>query len=142
MIPAPNFNPPPVQDVNPPPVRVDLGLVFDLSWVDLSIREAPVEAVKVADFEKVRRFPHCGAAIAWARRQLYHGKVFGDAIEMRTIRRVSYDGVVKEHEEEVQDVTMPGFRTWKSAQNYGGTRSLQLSQPVRKLRVNRKGNES
>lgn len=122
-----------------PPKTVDLGKVYDLHWIDPALHEPTGEVRAVAEFERSRRFPHCGAAIAWARRQIFHGKVYGEHIEMRTVHRISVDGAVQEHEDEVLDITLPGFRRWGSVGNnwHASSREtgISLGKPERKCRA-------
>lgn len=55
--------------------------VYRLWWLDAALAAAE-DVEQVADYERIREFPHRGAAIAWSRRQLYAGAVFGDVVEM------------------------------------------------------------
>ncbi len=107
--------------------------VFDLTWIDPSLHEAEAP---VAKYEKTRRFAHCGAAIAWARRQIFHGKVFGEHIEMKTVSRYAIGSKVRESEAAVVDITLPGFRRWSDASDYNrGARGIALGRPERKCRT-------
>lgn len=123
-----------------PPETRDLGKVYDLFWIDPSLHEHVGVVENLAAFERTRRFPHCGAAIAWARRQIFHGKVFGEHIEMRTVHRIAVGEQVKEHEDGVVDITLPGFRRWeeKTASSWPSSStgsSLYLEKPERKCRI-------
>lgn len=114
---------------------VELGHAYDLCWIDPGFHEAAGRPV--AEFEKVRRFKYVGGAIAWARRQLFHGRVFGDAIEMRVYRLYTHDGEPREEEHSVTDITLAGFCRWDRRENSGFThpRQLVLGKPERKCRV-------
>jgi len=102
--------------------------VFHLVWFDPALHEADGSA---EEYERSRRFNHCGAAIAWARRQLFHGKVFGESIEMRIMDIQEYEG--KEHRISVgtYDITLSGFVRWEE----GYDRSAQMFAPSKKIKV-------
>lgn len=114
---------------------VDLGRAFDLTWVDPAYSEAGEKPI--AEFERNRRFKHCGGAIAWARRKLFHGEVFGESIEMRTVNLTSFEGTLREEEIDVVDITLAGFRRWRNDQDQwrtGRQSSMSLGKPERKCR--------
>lgn len=123
----------------PLPTTEPLPPVFDLKWFKPELAEASADVV-VAEFEQDRRFAHIGAAIAWARRQLFHGKVFGEAIEMTTVHRtrILETDAVQESEERTIDITLAGFSKWDSGYDYS-SRSSGLVQypPIRKCRASR-----
>ncbi|AFU86643.1 hypothetical protein D869_gp271 [Caulobacter phage CcrRogue] len=54
-----------------------------LSWVDPSFHDG----ASLQEAEKTRAFEHLGSAITWARRQIFHGKVFGDVVDLELIER-------------------------------------------------------
>lgn len=123
----------------PLPTIEPLPPVFDLKWLKPEIAGAPADAV-VGDFEQVRRFAYIGGAIAWARRQLFHGKVCGEAIEMTTINRsrITETGAIQETEERTIDITLAGFAKWEDGySSYSNRQGLVLSPPIRKCRVSR-----
>ena len=120
------------------PEVTDLGRVFDLYWVDPALHTTNEPVTRMADFERHRRFPHVGAAIAWARRQIYHGKVFGEHVEMHTVFRTQRDGEVSEYVDTIIDITLPGFRTWKTVTNRSIPTDLSLGKPERKCRIERR----
>jgi hypothetical protein len=93
---------------------VEAGQAFDLGWVDPSYAEADEHAV-LADFERTRRFKHAGSAIAWARRQLFHGRVYGEQIEMHVRRLYTANGKPAEEDMSLVDITLAGFRNGTSA---------------------------
>lgn len=114
-------------------VAVDLGKVYDLHWTDPAYADA---SGPIAHFERSRRFKHCGAAIAWARRKIFHGEVFGASIEMRTITLSSFEGKVREHEDDVVDITLAGFCQWGEGSDYTNRQKhFSLGKPVRKCRA-------
>lgn len=124
-----------------PPETVDLGRVYDLHWIDPSLYDAE-SPTKAVEFERSRRFKHCGAAIAWARRQIFHGKVFGEHVEMRAIHRIAIGDKVDEHEDEVVDITLPGFCRWGEdatiSWGVSKVKGLTLGRPERKCRAAQK----
>lgn len=118
---------------------VDLGEVFDLRWVDVEYGEAP-EATPVASFERCRRFKHCGGAIAWARRKIFHGDLFGESVEMRTMHVSQVGTELREQEVGVRDITLAGFRRWDNYdKDHRSNREmgLTLGKPERKCRAGR-----
>lgn len=118
-------------------------IVYDLMWIDPALHDVSGDAV--AAFERIRRFPHCGAAIAWARRQLFHGKVFGSHVEMRKVHVDTVNDKVFEHVEEVVDITLLGFQRWEAVSstrptyqtNSTHTSGTILNVPERKCRTMR-----
>lgn len=112
----------------------DLGLVFVLRWIDPTYHE---HGGAVVEFERDRKFAHAGAAIAWARRQIFHGKVFGDAIEMETYYRTEFNGKIEDHPHEVVDITLPGFCKWGADREgwHGPPGATTLGKPERKCRI-------
>jgi len=110
-----------------------LGQVFDLTWIDPALHSVEY-ADNLADYERKRRFAHCGAAIAWARRQIFHGKVFGEHIEMATVDRYEEDGEIRESVGAAVDITLPGFRKWDWVSNYK-REGISLGKPERKCRI-------
>lgn len=129
---------------------VDLPAVFDLGWIEPAYAFAPAESLP--QHVRTRRFKHFGAAVVWARRALFHHKVFGDSIEMTSIRRKAYgpvvalsdptaaaklaagahpgDVVVDEKVKETVDITLLGFRAWRC----NATAVTWLEPPTRKTR--------
>lgn len=103
---------------------------FDLRWIDPAYHEAGDQPVGA--YERVRRFKHIGAAIAWSRRQIFHGRVFGDHIEMTTISRLLIGGEIRESESHVTDITLGGFSVW---QGRGGEYGLRLDRLMRKCKA-------
>lgn len=101
---------------------------YDLRWMDVGLHEASDPS---SDYERTRRFKHLGGAIAWARRQLFHGRVFGDSIEMTLIKRSLFDGKPHESEKAVVEITLAGFRAWGRR---GYSNDLALDGPRRKCR--------
>lgn len=115
---------------------IELGHAFDLCWIEPGFHEAVGRPV--AEFEKVRRFKYAGAAIAWARRQIFHGRVFGEAIEMRVSRLYTHNGEPREEEINITDITLAGFCRWNARE--GGYISDRryvetLGKPERKCRA-------
>jgi hypothetical protein len=113
----------------------DLGLVFMLRWIDPAYHD---RGGPVGEFTRERKFLHAGGAIAWARRQIFHGKVFGDAVEMETYYRTEYEGKVEEHPHEVIDITLPGFCKWDARDAWGessSSRTATLGKPTQKCRI-------
>jgi hypothetical protein len=115
-----------------PRVMEEHGHAYDLVWIDAAYAEAGAEPV--AEFERKRRFKHAGAAIAWARRQIFHGKVFGEQIEMHAIRLYTVDDEPNEVEVSVTDITLAGFQEWKD-RDYSAVRAVSLGKPIRKCRA-------
>jgi hypothetical protein len=54
-----------------------------LTWVDSSYHDG----ARLQEAEKTRAFEHLGSAITWARRQIFHGKVFGDVVDLELTER-------------------------------------------------------
>ncbi|AFO71673.1 hypothetical protein phiCbK_158 [Caulobacter phage phiCbK] len=96
-----------------------------LDWVDASY----ADGVSIRDAERHREFPHLGAAIAWARRRIFHGEVFGDVIDLTLVERdfVRDQLTVKTRQFAVR---MNGF---SELSGYGG-RSLDENKPIRRIR--------
>lgn len=113
---------------------VHLGRGYDLVWIDLGYDAAGDRPI--SEFERCRRFKHCGGAIAWARRKIFHGDLFGDSIEMRTLAFTGYGERVVEEEVEVVDITLAGFCRWKSERSFiNASQSISLGRPERKCRT-------
>ncbi|AXQ68752.1 hypothetical protein HOU00_gp373 [Caulobacter phage CcrPW] len=110
-----------------------LGPVFDLKWLDPKIADAS-EVTRIADYERTRRFAHFGAAVAWARRQLFHGTVLGEAIELRTVLRIKREGslLIEEETGSLVEITLAGFRNWNDGYSYSGSRNGYLLYPPRR----------
>jgi hypothetical protein len=111
-------------------VWTELTPEFDLRWTDVGLHDAADGAV--SDYERVRRFKHLGGAIAWARRQIFHGRVFGSSIEMTVVRRRRVKGELIETEDQTIDITLAGFCAW-TRNSYAAT--WQLERPTRKCRI-------
>jgi hypothetical protein len=120
-------------------VITDKSTAFDLVWTDAAFHDAAPD-VTISEFERRRRFKHCGAAIAWARRQIFHGAVFGDAIEMQTISLWRADGRPQEEHVKSVEITLQGFCDWSEgtarlSPSYRDHRSVRLAPPSRKCRT-------
>lgn len=116
-----------------PVVIEDVGVQFDLMWIDPAYHEA--QDRPMAEFERVRRFKYAGAAIAWARRRIFHGLVFGDSVEMRTIKLYLHDGEPHEEEQAITDITLAGFRRWNDPRARYSSSAATLGPPERKCRA-------
>lgn len=113
--------------------QVALGPVFDLKWLDPKLADAS-DVGRIEDYEHTRRFAHFGAAVAWARRQLFHGAVLGEGIEMITVSRTQREGspLFEEEVSSVIEITLAGFRNWNEGYSYTGSRNGYLCYPPRR----------
>ncbi|AFU88075.1 hypothetical protein CcrColossus_gp205 [Caulobacter phage CcrColossus] len=114
-----------------------LGPVFDLKWLDPQMADAS-EVARIEDYERTRRFAHFGAAIAWARRQLFHGAVLGEGIELTTVLRSKREGspLIEEEADCLIEITLAGFCKWDTGYSYTGRRDgYHCSPPRRKCRI-------
>jgi hypothetical protein len=114
---------------------------YVLRWIDADLHDGLKDGKRVADYERERTFPHCGAAIAWARRQVFHGKVFGDAIEFNVMAESAKDyGGFSTSVEIVYDLSLSGFSKWLPGAAYyegsfSASNNMSLDAPSRRLKV-------
>jgi hypothetical protein len=128
------FTPDPLDDDLDPP-RLQPVLQFEIAWTDAALHDASVEGRIVADFERSRRFTHKGAAIAWSRRQLFHGAVFGDAVEMRVVTLYEWKGERRESiDDDPIEITLPGFRRTHAQRQFHGPWKLTVEKPEKRHR--------
>lgn len=99
-----------------------------LTWLDQGLHEAQSGA-SVQPFMRSRDFKHLGGAIAWARRRIFHGHVFGDVIEVVKVDRHRVNGVYDEDLHEAQDITLAGFLPWTEKTGWDGSFGVVLSSP-------------
>ena len=106
---------------------------FRLSWLDKGLHDAP-EGASAQAFMRTRDFKHLGGAIAWGRRRIFHGEVFGDASELVRVDRKRVNGVFEEYvDDDAQDITLAGFLPWNRKRDWGGGRDqVVLSSPERR----------
>ena len=98
------------------PVKLDP--VYRLTWTDPGYYDAPSGA-PVSEYERTRDFKHLGGAIAWARRRIFHGHVFGAGMEMTEVSRTQLrDGTITESLADPIEITLPGFVRWQTPQSY------------------------
>lgn len=107
---------------------------FELIWVDAALHDAK-GALAVHQFERSRCFQHKGAAIAWGRRHLFQGRVFGDCVEMRAVHPgAEYHGG---EAPQVVVMTLGGFCKLRSGQDIGrhGTLKTILERPQKQCNL-------
>lgn len=110
---------------------------YDLTWIDHTFYKADLTDRSIADYERKRRFLHPGAAIAWARRQLFHGRVYGHSIQIEIGSKYAATENRPEHDvvENVVDITLAGFQHWRATQNWGSSVLATLDKLVRNCRL-------
>ena len=101
---------------------------FRLTWLDQDLHDAPT-GTTIKPYARTRDFKHLGGAIAWARRRIFHGHVFGDAIELAVVHRQRNNGAYQEDLNDVQDITLAGFWPWTQERSYSSPYHVVLSKP-------------
>lgn len=99
--------------------------VYRLVWIDKALHDAPAGAT-LQPYHRQRDFKHLGGAIAWGRRRIFHGEVFGDTIELSVVDRCRVNGVYQEDEGAHQEITLGGFQPWEDHHHHS-YRSLTLA---------------
>lgn len=100
---------------------------YEVAWIDPALHHATA-VVRIADFERTRRFAHMGAAIAWSRRKLFHGAVAGDFVEMHAVNSYTQaDGSIRDdHFDVVVEISLKGFRRADNSRHYNGHNALWI----------------
>jgi hypothetical protein len=123
---------PPVFQILPDLEDGPVTNLYLLSWIDPALYD---QVGPVSQFERTREFRHPGAAIAWARRQLFHGRVYGDSIELEhRTKRTDARGVEHTSTTKTYDLTLAGFCKWEHP-SYSGTSPVRLGAPVKKCKL-------
>jgi len=99
---------------------------FVLRWIDPAYHD---QSGPVADFERSREFRYPGAAIAWARRQIFHGRVYGGSIELED---VYIDREGERLSNGLFEITLAGFCRWEGKLSKD---TYRLGAPSRKCRL-------
>lgn len=107
--------------------------IYRLTWIDADYHDAPSGA-HVTAHERTRDFLYLGAAIAWARRRIFHGHVFGDAIELVEVTRWKRGDQITESIAEPIDITLPGFVRWAEQTAYEMRGGYRTGKAERKCR--------
>uniref|UniRef100_A0AB74UGX9 Uncharacterized protein n=1 Tax=Caulobacter phage BL57 TaxID=3348355 RepID=A0AB74UGX9_9VIRU len=102
-----------------------------LTWVDASAHDGG----SIAKAERTKSFEHLGSAVAWARRKIFKGEVFGDVVDMLLIERHAERGGALDERRREYNIRMDGIsmlhhqRGWSWS---GG--SMEEDQPVRRIK--------
>lgn len=114
-------------------VPVTLEPIYRLTWIDAALHDAPPGAL-ASTHERSRDFLYLGAAIAWARRRIFHGHVFGDVIEMIEVNRTRRGDKINEMLGQPVDITLPGFVRWVNNNAYDQRDGYRIGAAERKCR--------